>query len=180
MLNVRFDSEKALEAILYVASKAPIADLYHVGKILYFADCAHLEQYGRMICGDTYHAMKDGPVASGTFDLLKIARGDGQYIPAGITAQKIQSSLRFDGWRIVQPKREADEDFFSDSDIACIDAAIEKYGEMSFEEIREISHDGAWNAAWSTSKRNAVMSLELIAAQRENSELLLSYLNSEG
>ena len=33
MLNVRFDSEKALEAILYVASKAPIPDIYHVGKI---------------------------------------------------------------------------------------------------------------------------------------------------
>lgn len=32
MLNVRFDSEKALEAILYVASKAPIPDIYHVGK----------------------------------------------------------------------------------------------------------------------------------------------------
>lgn len=174
MLTARFDSEKALEAILYVASKAPIADVYHVGKILYFADRAHLEQYGRMICGDTYHAMKDGPVACGTYDVMKIARGDGQYVPAGITPQEIQKSLSVKGWISVKPLREPDEDFFSDSDLACIDEAIEKYGNMSFEEIREISHDAAWNAV----DRNAVMPLELIAAQCKNSELLLSYLKS--
>jgi hypothetical protein len=43
MLKTRFDAEKALEAILYVASKAPIPDIYHVGKILWFADRVHLE-----------------------------------------------------------------------------------------------------------------------------------------
>lgn len=179
MLTARFDSEKALEAILYVASKAPIADVYHVGKILYFADCAHLEQYGRMICGDTYRAMKDGPVASGTFDVIKIARGDGQYIPAGITPQQIQKALHVDGGNGVKPLRKADEEFFSDSDLACIDAAIEKFGKLSFKEIRDISHDEAWNAVWDPNKKNAVMPLELIASQCKNSELLLSYLKSE-
>lgn len=179
MLTARFDSEKALEAILYVASKAPIADVYHVGKILYFADCAHLEQYGRTICGDIYRAMKDGPVAGGTYDVIKIARGDGQYIPEGITPQQIQKSFRVVNWRDVKPLRNADEDFFSDSDLACIDAAIEKYGQMSFEEIRDISHDDAWAAVWDPNKKNAVMPLELIASQCKNSELLLSYLKSE-
>ncbi len=57
MLKIRFDSEKALEAILYVASKAPVPDIYHVGKILYYADRAHLERYGRLITGDEYKAM---------------------------------------------------------------------------------------------------------------------------
>ncbi|MCW7083120.1 Panacea domain-containing protein [Escherichia coli] len=72
MLNVRFDSEKALEAILYVASKAPIPDIYHVGKILYYADRFHLESFGRLITGDHYNAMKDGPVASNTYDIIKL------------------------------------------------------------------------------------------------------------
>jgi len=61
MLNIRFDSEKALEAILYVASKAPIPDIYHVGKILYYADRFHLEAFGRLITGDQYNAMKVWP-----------------------------------------------------------------------------------------------------------------------
>jgi hypothetical protein len=33
---------------------------------MYFADKAHLEQYGRFICGDSYVAMK--PVPIGTYE----------------------------------------------------------------------------------------------------------------
>lgn len=174
MLKVRFDSEKALEAILYVTSKAPHADIYHVGKILYFADCAHLKEYGRMICGDTYIAMKDGPVASGTYDIIKIARGDASFIPAGFDAELIQKSFSVNGYD-VKALRKADEDFFSESDIECIDQAIEEYGKMSFKAIRDKSHDGAWSAV----TLNNVMPLELIAEKLDNSGLLLSYLQGE-
>ncbi len=38
------------------------------------------ESFGRLITGDHYNAMKDGPVASNTYDIIKIARGDGRYI----------------------------------------------------------------------------------------------------
>ncbi|WP_255566960.1 MULTISPECIES: Panacea domain-containing protein [unclassified Photorhabdus] len=81
MLSARFDSEKAIESILYVASTAPISDIYHVGKILYFADRLHLERYGRLITGDNHLAMKDGPVAENAYDIIKVARGDGRFIP---------------------------------------------------------------------------------------------------
>lgn len=175
MLKVRFDSEKALEAILYVASKAPDADIYHVGKILYFADCAHLEAFGRMICGDKYIAMKDGPVASGTYDIIKTARGDGTRLPTGITAAAITKSFKVQNLNVI-PLRAADEDYFSDSDIECIDTAIEKYGNLTFEQIRDISHDDAWKAVG----HNAEMPLKVIAAKLNNSDLLLSYLQGEG
>ncbi|MEB8638637.1 Panacea domain-containing protein [Cronobacter muytjensii] len=175
MLQNRFDPEKALEAILYVASKAPISDIYHVGKILYFADCAHLERYGRFILGDNYVAMKDGPVASKTYDMMKLARGDGTVVPKGCDAHDIQKAVGFEG-QLLKPKRQFDEDAFSDSDIACIDAAIEKYGRLSFKQIRDISHDEAWKAV----DLNKDMPLELIAQHCANSELLLSYLRSEG
>ncbi|ULR31198.1 SocA family protein [Dickeya fangzhongdai] len=171
MLKTRFDSEKALEAILYIASKAPIPDIYHVGKILYFSDRLHLERYGRLISGDSYHAMKDGPVASNTYDIIKIARGDGRYIPNGCDVNAIREAFSVGGMNVT-PLRVPDEDVFSDSDVACIDEIIDKYGNMSFAEIRRISHDRAWESA----DQNGEMPLEAIAAECKNSELLLSYL----
>lgn len=173
MLNVRFDSEKALEAILYVASKAPIPDIYHVGKILYYADRFHLQDFGRLITGDHYNAMKDGPVASNTYDIIKIARGDGRYIPNGCDTEAVKRAFKIFGMKIV-PSRVADEDSLSESDIECIDKSIEALGQMSFEEIREMSHDAAWESADS----NGEMPLESIIGQLNNSELVLDYIRN--
>ncbi|WP_345996159.1 Panacea domain-containing protein [Sodalis praecaptivus] len=175
MLITRFDSEKALEAILYVAAKAPIPDIYHVGKILYFADRAHLDRYGRLITGDSYSAMKDGPVASNTYDIIKIARGDGRYVPNGCNADVIRQSLFVadcGGEHKIQALREPDEDALSDSDIACIDEALAFYGNMSFRQIREISHDVVWESA----NENGDIPLETIASNSSDPDKLIGYL----
>src|SRR5437899_249948 len=73
----RFDPEKALQAILFVAHRIPEASFHQISKIIYFADKAHLQKYGRLICGDSYVAMKHGPVPSAIYDILKAVRGDG-------------------------------------------------------------------------------------------------------
>src|ERR1041385_8562498 len=67
------DKRKAIETIIYVARKAPIADRFHVCKIIYFADKYHLQHYGRFVFGDYYVAMKNGPVPSGAYDVIKSA-----------------------------------------------------------------------------------------------------------
>lgn len=177
MLRTRFDSEKALEAILYVASRAPIPDIYHVGKILYFADRLHLERYGRLISGDNYSAMKDGPVADNAYDIIKIARGDGRYIPNGCDVDTIRSTLSVSdgrGGHRVRALRPVDDDAFSDSDIACINEALEIYGRMSFGEIRRISHDNVWESA----NENGDIPLEVLAASCEDGEKLIAYLET--
>lgn len=177
MLKTRFDSEKALEAILYVASKAPIPDIYHVGKILYFADRIHLDRFGRLITGDNYKAMKDGPVAENGYDIIKIAQGKGKYVPNGINVSDITSALKVfdktDSYR-VQPLREYDDEVFSDSDVSCIDEAIEKYGEMSFGQIREISHDDVW----ASSSENDDIALEVLVSKCSDGDKLLKHLMS--
>ena len=69
-----FDPEKTLEAILYISERTQ--DLYHVLKILYFADKIHLSAYGRLIAGDSYVAMSNGPVPSHAYNIIKTVRGD--------------------------------------------------------------------------------------------------------
>ncbi|MCW7546886.1 Panacea domain-containing protein [Photorhabdus sp. APURE] len=174
MLNARFDSEKAIEAILYVASTAPISDIYHVGKILYFADRLHLERYGRLITGDNYLAMKDGPVAENAYDIIKVARGDGRFIPNGRDVDVIRSSLSVEGRYGNHQIRDFDEDVFSDSDIDCINEAIEKYGNLSFKEIRDISHDSVWMAA----NQNGETPLEVMADSCKDGDKLIASLTS--
>jgi len=72
-----FKAEKSVEAILYIAQNVKQPTFHSISKMMYFADKVHLEKYGRFICGDNYVAMKHGPVPSGTYDILKVARGDG-------------------------------------------------------------------------------------------------------
>ncbi|MCC8376484.1 hypothetical protein CKY10_11505 [Photorhabdus sp. HUG-39] len=177
MISARFDSEKAIEAILYVASIAPISDVYHVGKILYFADRLHLERYGRLITGDNYLAMKDGPVAVNAYDIIKVARGDGRFIPNKCDVDVIRSLLSVEGRHgnhQIRALRDFDEDVFSDSDIDCINEAIEKYGNLSFKEIRDISHD----SVWMTANQNREIPLDVIAASCKDGDKLVAYLIS--
>ncbi|MBD2801423.1 SocA family protein [Xenorhabdus sp. M] len=171
MVITRFDSEKALEAILYVASNAPNPDIYHIGKILYFADRKHLDRYGRLITGDTYIAMKDGPVASNTYDMIKLARGNGRYVPDGCDIQNIRFSLSVDG-REIRAYRTPDDDVFSDSDIECIDEAIAEIGHLTFAKIRTMSHDSVWQHA----DENGEISIVSLAGTCRDSEKLIDYL----
>jgi hypothetical protein len=57
-----FDRDKALEVILFIAEKLGAPTLLIISKILYLADKRHLQDYGRLICGDRYIAMEFGPV----------------------------------------------------------------------------------------------------------------------
>lgn len=69
--KVWYDWEKTTEVLLYITEQ--VTDVYNALKVLYFADKDHLAKYGRQICGESYVAMKDGPVPSCTYDLVKAA-----------------------------------------------------------------------------------------------------------
>lgn len=165
----RFDPEKAVEVVLYIGNRAPIRDIYHVLKVLYFSDKAHLERYGRFICGDSYVAMKSGPVPSGTYDIIKDIRGDGihSFAEHARHAFTLQDELE------ISPLRGADLAFFSESDIECLDESIEKYGSLSGAELKKLSHDEAYNAA----DENDFIDVEKIAGMFPGGEKLKRHLH---
>lgn len=172
MINRYFDSEKAIEAILYIASKSPNPDIYHVVKILYFADRVHLDAYGRLITDDKYIAMKNGPVASGAYDLIKSVRDQREHCPSGGNIMHASATFGVQGNKLMA-KRAVNDGLFSDSDLQCIDQAIEQYGSLSFSEINELSHDAVWQAA----NTNDEIPLEVIARSCTNPDILINYLN---
>lgn len=168
-IRFRFDPEKAVEIVLYIANRVGEPGFHRISKILYFADRDHLAKYGRFVCGDSYVAMKHGPVPSSTYDILKFVRGDEGL---NCTVPHAMESFRVDDGRTVTPFRDANLDLLSESEQQCLDTAIAKFGKMSFGKLTEVSHDDAWKSA----DENDLIDVEQIVATLPDSEHLLNHL----
>ena len=166
-IRYKFNAEKAIEVLLYIAEKSN--NIYNVLKVLYFADKEHLAKYGRLICGDSYVAMSHGPVPSGAYDLIKYARGDGFCQ----TDVPITGVFTIQG-RTIVPRRKANLDLLSESDMECLDAAIGRYGDLPFSQLKRLSHDKAYEAA----DENDFIPLEAIVRTLPNGDLLLDYIHT--
>lgn len=135
-----FNFNKAMNAVLYIVKHLKRADFHKVFKILYFSDRDMLSQAGMMITGDTYIAMNDGPVPSNIYDIFKSVRGDGFFN----NQSELTAWIGVENWDLVTAKKEPDMRCLSKMDIQIIDETLQKYGELSWDEIREKSHDYAW------------------------------------
>lgn len=167
MIHFRFDPQAAVEAVLYIAYRSQNPTFHHISKLLYFADRLHLERYGRLIFGDTYIAMKDGPVPSGVYDMLKDTKSAGSHRhPQAAGVFTIVNDY------CVRPNRTPNLEWLSDSDIECIDEAIEQHDHKSYGQLTELSHDDAWHNA----DRTNAISLESIVQSIGNPDDLLGHL----
>ena len=168
--HFEFDAEKGIEAVLYLAERLQSPTLHSVSKLLYFADQAHLRNYGRFICGDRYVAMQHGPVPSGIYDMLKWRReGTGWHHQQ---ADKLERALGIDQGRDIRPLRKANIDLLSQSDVEALDWAIAKYGKMSFGQLTTESHDNAWRSA----EDNDMIELAAIVELQPNAKELREHL----
>jgi uncharacterized phage-associated protein len=178
MVNFRFDERKALSAILYIAgklierhqvSKEAKPDMHRISKILYFADRKHLARYGRPILGDYFVAMKDGPVPSKTYDLMKAIKGESPFC----SAENFKASFDVKGF-MVHPKQSADMDEFSESDIECINESLQENQDLTFGQLRDKSHDRAYNQA---SENNRISFIAMAKAEGIDAEMI-SYIET--
>lgn len=142
MLQFKFDIDKAISAILYIAGQLDQADFHKVFKILYFADRNHLVKYGRPISGDHYYAMKNGPVPSKLYDVLKIVRGDSVTIN-----EEFSRFFTVQNGFVIHPNMEPDMDEFSESDLECLNESITENKPLNFDKLTRKSHDKAWEKA---------------------------------
>lgn len=169
-IHFQFRPEKTLEALVYVVEQG-CSDMYAVLKMLYFADKEHLSRYGWPITGDTYVAMKSGPVPSAAYDIVRWVRGDGRVRPCIDVDGVLEISP---GTHQIAAMRSADRNLLSQSELDCLDRVLAKYGRMEFGELKKVSHDEAYDAA----DMNDWMSPEDIVRTLPNGELVLDYLNS--
>jgi len=167
-----FNLEKSLQAVLYTANKLQRKDFHKIFKILYFADREHLSKYGRLITGDTYVAMKDGPVPSKIDDIFKAVRGDSFFSFDAVEYAKL---FEVQNWYFIMPKVEANLDYLSQSDVEELDISLDRYGSMSWDEIREKSHDFAWRAT----PNNRQISIDNIMREAGEEESYIAYITEQ-
>lgn len=165
-MNVQFDKVKTLNALLYVANRVQRKDFHKIFKVIYFADRQHLADWGRPITGDTYIAMDAGPVPSRLYDMLKIVRGD-SYLP---DTEGLGRYFQVENWMYVKPLVDADLDRLSPNEQEALSDAIAKYASLSYDEIKEKSHDVAWRSTardfaiqWDNIAREAGLDEEEVA-----------------
>lgn len=166
----KLDLEKAVEMILYVAERMADPSFHKISKILYFADLNHLSKYGRLATGDSYIAMKHGPVPSGTYDIMKFVRDN----RVGSFADHAKNAFAVEQRYMVKPLRAPVTDLMSESDIESLDFSIDSYGRLSFDQLTELSHDRAWHAA----SDNDALSLSDMILMLENADELCEHIEN--
>ncbi len=167
-----FDREKAIEAILFIAHSLPNATMHSISKIFYLADKQHLQDYGRLICGDRYIAMEYGPVPSAIYDMMKVPTGRIRIDP-DIDDFIIEAFTVVLG-RNILPKRQPEMALISESEIDCIEQIIHQHGQKTFGQLTDMTHDSAWDST----EENQPISLIDIAKTLDHSAELVAYLEA--
>ena len=131
-IKFNFNKQKAIETILYLTNKDGLITKMRLLKFVFFADIYHINKYGRPILGDCYCAMKNGPVHSSLYDMLKHNTSD--YL---IKNDKLIESLR--GY---------DCEHFSKSDVEALEYAFNHYSQYETMQLSELTHaHKAWSRA---------------------------------
>ena len=176
MLTDAFDYEKALNVLLYVVGQLGMPGYHQTFKTLYFAEQHSLVRYGSAIVGDGFVKMEAGPVPSEIYNMVKIADGrnqdkrlDANYI------QSVRERIRAIKPNNLQALVAPDLDFLAETEKECLDEAIEFCRNRSYQDLKDISHDAAWDAA----SMSSFMDTLKIAAAGGADDVTLKYLEEE-
>jgi len=147
-ISFRFNVKKAIEVILWLASrKQDGVDVFHIVKAIFYSDVYHLNNYGRVIFGDTYAAMKYGPIPSKTYDILNNDLLTMSCL--GLTEVPFERNNI-----IIKALRNPNMEEFSESDIEALQYGWDEVKDKSFKQISDSLHEhDAYKKKWDSSER---------------------------
>jgi uncharacterized phage-associated protein len=165
-IQVDFDQQKAIEIILYIATRVSDPAYLRVLKLMYLADKTSLEMYGQFVSTDSYVAMEHGPVPTKSYDLIKRAK------------RKEVDEFSIEHEYQICPLRNPDKDELSESDIIVLDEIIKQYGSLPLWDLRDKTHDAAWLDMWKQSgeKNSIPIPIEKIARMSDYADDLIELL----
>lgn len=129
---MRFDVEKTVQVLNYLAEKEGGSINYTKAlKLIFFADKLYIRRFGRLITWDSYSAMKNGPVASATYNIIKS--------PDDYNKSNIDKYIRKSNKDIVslQP---TDTSFLAENECKILDEIYEYFGDKDFSYLWERTH----------------------------------------
>lgn len=173
--------DKIIETILYLARHLDELDAYKIVKLVYLADREHLNIYGRPITYDKMVAMKNGPVASTTYDIIK----QNKRLAEKIDFSRLPFELvnRGDREYVSNPTRPADEKILSVSDRRVLEWVVKEHGAKTFGQLYDITHaHKAYAKAWNKrgDKRSRPILVEDMIEESEDKKSLVEELRFTG
>ncbi len=170
-----FDKQKLTEIVLYILNKTKGLDYYHLFKVIYFANIAHLAKYGFRMTTDEFCALPDGPVPSVLYDCIKDDIHCDKELEAMI--EKSVAKGNDDAYYMLIAKRGADMDYLSNADAEEIDKSIQENAYLSYGELRTKSHGEEWHRAfYNTKQGRKVMDVIGMAKDGMASDDMLEYI----
>jgi uncharacterized phage-associated protein len=169
MLRFHADSEKVVNAIAYFAAQCPGATKMKICKLMYYADKAHLNRYGRPITGDTYIRMRKGPVPSMGLNLMRHTA----YFE--YASELFDKTIEVKGIS-VRALQDFNRNIFSRSDVRIMDETIKAFGDRTAEDLSDLSHE---EDAWKNSEMNRKIDFELLFDSTAESQHMLELISSE-
>ena len=166
MKEFALNQKKAINTLLFICdSQGGECDLYHLLKVVFFADSSHLFDYGRPITGDRMVAMNKGPVPSYCYDVVK------RYGPQ-------QEYFKTTGNTVVALQK-PDMNVFSESDIEHLKKAIAENMPLSSDDLMAKSHTPAYNKAWANPGKAIPMSyIDIAREDGKVNEEMIKYIHS--
>lgn len=167
----RFNEEKTLNAILYLAGQAGKIDLYLLMKMLYLADRAHITKWGRTITGDSYKKMDLGPVPDNAYKMINSLRGGPQWhanLENCLQYQENKRKKEYFVTAVCSPKLRK----MSKSDRATLDAVYQDYKDYGFAEINKAVHDDSAYKAFQKTGRDYMCDEDLVEHDPDLVEVL--------
>ena len=136
-----FSIRKVLQALYYIQQRAPAGNSSRSSymfllKILFFADRYHLRRFGFIASNDKYCAMKLGPVASSTYDLL---RGKLPRDANSAETLLLNDIVPVDEYSVEIKPQGTDE--LSQSFIEALDFSVSNFGQFDQFTLSDMTHD---------------------------------------
>jgi hypothetical protein len=146
--------------VLYILQKTGRTDFHKLFKILYFADMRHLKERGRPIVTNDYVAMKNGPVPSTLYDIIKDIKYDtfNPFLPNWREVLEVEDYF-------ITSSQEPDIDELSENDIITLDGVIAWALPKSMAELTELSHGLAYSRVFDPSRPNRPINVYDIAEE---------------
>ena len=156
MITFKFDLVKTLQASAVLLQHRN-GKMEHIRllKLLYIADRELLVERGKTITGDSAYAMKNGPVLSKTYELVK---GTG----SGAAASLWNSVVRKSGRQIsIVPDAVLANGKLSKAELLKLKELSERYRDLSVDDIIDVTHKfEEWLIAFDNKKPTAAVKMK--------------------
>jgi len=177
-IKFKFDIDKVKNLFIILCKSIPGLDILKIVKLCYFIDKKYLLKYGRIITGDVYYKLPNGPVPTKIYDILKAIRGDRNHVCNDYleVVNNVIKAERPDPKTNFITMAEPNLDVFSQSELDVIHSVLNDYNSTQALELADITHK---EASFLKSSPNSPIDFYLFFEGEEISEDIISIMEEE-